>query len=366
MGALDDLAAALYGQQVQKAIAADNNYTQLAQVPDAISGLITNAAVQTPGKYDTKDIILGALLSGTTSGLLSGAGENYQNVLTKRYQDSAISAAQGNEPTNEGLSPSLFKAAKDTGSMFRAKQAAETRDLLQRATLQDPVKAEMAKQLHPELYGLPGSQPAENPSQSKNQDAIKAQVDDLIQNYGGDEVRQRQAKGAKIEKTQKDKDTQIAAQQGIDDIDRLINLSSGLPSSMSGRFIEGISPLTNNTNKFDDYSTSVAGSLAKLKEGRVNETVLKMYQDSMARQPGDSPADIKERLVNAQLWLNRIAQGDMKAMNMDPAEFAAARGVEPSKIGISGGSTTPTSSTLPSVGSTFNGEKVLSIKKISK
>jgi len=161
MGALDDLAAALYGQQIQKAISADNNYTQLAQVPDAISGLITNAAVQTPGKYDTKDIILGALLSGTTSGLLSGAGENYQNVLTKRYQDAVTESAKGNEPENQGLSPSLFKSAKDAGSLFRTKSAQESIDL-QKAGILERIKAKNSELGKLDAYDNGNDSPSDN------------------------------------------------------------------------------------------------------------------------------------------------------------------------------------------------------------
>ena len=74
--------------------------------------------------------------------------------------------------------------------------------------------------------------------------------------------------------------------------------------------------------------------MAKQLEGRVNETVLKSYLGSIGRQTGDSLDDVRARLVNAQLWLARIAQGDTSALKLDASEFAKARGVDPRAIGI--------------------------------
>lgn len=146
----------------------------------------------------------------------------------------------------------------------------------------------------------------------------------------------------KKDRTIKSKDTATAALGGIESLDRLVNMVDTLPKTMLGRFAQGVSPLTNSTNFFDDQVKTQAAALAKQLEGRVNETVLKTYTDSLARHEGDSPEDIKARLVNAQLWLSRIAQGDKDAPNIDALQFAIKRGVNPVQIGIAPPSQAPT------------------------
>lgn len=138
----------------------------------------------------------------------------------------------------------------------------------------------------------------------------------------------------KVDRTTKSKDTSIAAQSGIESLDRLLSMSKNLPDSMAIRELKSHSPLTNEVNFFDAQTTAVANALAKQLEGRVNETVLATYKESIARHAGDTKQDIANRLVNAQLWLTRIAQGDTKAMNLDAAEFAKSRGVDPKAIGV--------------------------------
>lgn len=124
MGSIEDLASALYSDQIQKQIAAENSYYNLQQVPDAVSGLLTQAAVKNPGQFSTKDLIVGALLSGGASGLLGGFGDKYQSTLTNRYQDVLGGAMRGSTPaeSSSGLSPSLFRGASNAGSIFRIKQ----------------------------------------------------------------------------------------------------------------------------------------------------------------------------------------------------------------------------------------------------
>lgn len=151
MGSIEDLASALYSDQIQKQIAAENSYYNLQQVPDAVSGLLTQAAVKNPGQFSTKDLIVGALLSGGASGLLGGFGDKYQSTLTNRYQDVLGGAMRGSTPaeSSSGLSPSLFRGASNAGSIFRIKQAlandqaqTDLQNDIKKASVIEGVKAE--------------------------------------------------------------------------------------------------------------------------------------------------------------------------------------------------------------------------------
>jgi len=131
MGALEDLAATLLGDQTQQAIAAENPYYRLRAVPDQTSELLGQVAQKAPGRYKTRDLAIAGGLSGLVSGLLGGQGDSYQQTLTDRLANATGQAAQGMAPSAEGLSPSLFSRAQRTGSLWRVQNGLEGRKVKQ-------------------------------------------------------------------------------------------------------------------------------------------------------------------------------------------------------------------------------------------
>ena len=122
MGAIEDLAAALVGQQAQGAIKAENPYYGFGDIGDQLGGVITKAAGS--GRYSTKDILIPALLSGLTSGIFKGAGDQYQSTLTDRYQKAALGLSNGQDVTAESsqLPPSLFRNVDSGVKVFKLQQ----------------------------------------------------------------------------------------------------------------------------------------------------------------------------------------------------------------------------------------------------
>ena len=116
MGVLEDLAASLVTNEAQKAIAGDNTYYNLKAVPDQIGGLMQNLATQAPGRFSTGELTTGSLVTGLLSGLLGGAGDNYQTTLTDRYSNIVKNAIGGTPSVDDGgLSSGLFKQANQSG-----------------------------------------------------------------------------------------------------------------------------------------------------------------------------------------------------------------------------------------------------------
>lgn len=125
MGAIEDLVAGLIGAPAQKAIAEENYYYKFGAVPDALSGSIQQIASQAPGRFSTKDLLIGSLLTGLTGGIFKGLGDTYQNKLTTRYLDNANSLLAGDESNPQGLPPSLFRANQDVVRMFQMRKGLE-------------------------------------------------------------------------------------------------------------------------------------------------------------------------------------------------------------------------------------------------
>ena len=389
MGAIEDYVAALAGPEIQKQIAAQNPYFQLQGVPDTISQLTQQMAMPTrgpqglvPSQYKTGDLITLGLLGGLGSGLLGGLGQDYQGTLTDRYQQALLGSASGLPVDSSNLPPSLFRTAQDQARAFQLKKGLELKDLINKEKITNPEQAQEAQALYPEMFGgkataVPLKSETElfneamqtgDTSQLRNAEHIKTVMQ--FGAKGAATLAAQDARQAAIEAKKEAvaaKSPAIAAMGGIESMDRLINMVDTLPDNRGIKAFEGVLPITNSVNFFDDQAKSVSAALAKQLEGRVNEVVLKSYMTSMARQTGDTNQDIKNRLVNAQLWLSRIAQGDTKALKMDPAEFARQRGVDPSTIGIreTGGSIAKSSpSAAPAVGGIFDGKKITSVERI--
>lgn len=126
MGALEDLALAISGQDVQQQVAAENPYYRFQGIPDAVGGIAQRAAGS--GKYGIGETALVGGLSGLLSGVLGGAGDRYQNTLTDRYRGAIFSSLAGNDSKPEGLPDSLFNIAKNRASLFAAQRALQNAD----------------------------------------------------------------------------------------------------------------------------------------------------------------------------------------------------------------------------------------------
>jgi len=113
MSSLEELAAALLGEDTQKVIATQNPYYALQAVPEQIGGLTEQLVTQAPTRFSAKEYLPWAVGSGLLSGLLGSAGQDYQNTLTGRY----LQAAMGQKP--QGYLPSgLFGSAARQGGLF--------------------------------------------------------------------------------------------------------------------------------------------------------------------------------------------------------------------------------------------------------
>jgi len=129
MAGLEELAAALMGEQTQGIIRAENPYYRLQSVPQQIGDLTIKTIASNPGKVKTKDALMFGLLSGLGSGVLGGMGDNYQQTLTDRYAGAVKDSMLGNAPSEDGLSANLFGSATRAGNLFKVSQALEDRKL---------------------------------------------------------------------------------------------------------------------------------------------------------------------------------------------------------------------------------------------
>lgn len=135
MGAIEDFALALMGPQTQQAIAAENPYYRgqgaVDSMTDTAFNVIANNARQRGRVPTIKEALIPSLVGGLASGIFKGVGDQHQNTLLDRYQKTMLDLQSGNVPTAEasGLSPSLFKSAKDNSSIFAIKRGLENQAL---------------------------------------------------------------------------------------------------------------------------------------------------------------------------------------------------------------------------------------------
>lgn len=143
---LQDFVSALLSDQMQKNLAAENPYYRLQAAPVAIGQALAQNAGDLPGS--TKEKLGWALGTGLISGMLGGAGDEYQNVLSDRYQNAIFGGSDGSD-----LSPNLFNAAKRQRSLLSAnamfKAAEDKKDILKNL-LSDPQKIAYLREIAPE------------------------------------------------------------------------------------------------------------------------------------------------------------------------------------------------------------------------
>lgn len=136
MGAIDDLAAALVGQQSQAQIEAANPYREAQAIPDQIGNFVVSSAAKNPNT-SLGDIAGTALLSGLFGGAIKNYGDQYSATLNNRLQAAFAADAQGQTPnSDEYLPPSLLTTAKNQASMFKLRSALENAQLDTNATRQ--------------------------------------------------------------------------------------------------------------------------------------------------------------------------------------------------------------------------------------
>lgn len=122
MANLEDLAAQLFGGATQQLIAAENPYYTGRDTADQIASLALQTAARNPNAK-VGETALWAGLSGLASGLFGGAGDNYQNTLTDRYNQYVLGGSDGSD-----LSRGLFGSADRQKKLFQAAQQIEQRD----------------------------------------------------------------------------------------------------------------------------------------------------------------------------------------------------------------------------------------------
>ena len=118
MATLEELAAALLGQQTQANIAAENPYYRGRDVFDTVGNSAIKIAASDPTRYGAGETAAAAGVSGLLSGLFGSAGDSYQNTLTGRYTD----VIAGKNPTGEGLPAGLFGQADRQKTLFGLQQ----------------------------------------------------------------------------------------------------------------------------------------------------------------------------------------------------------------------------------------------------
>lgn len=181
MASIDDLVAALAGQDTQAAIAAENPYFQFKSAPDLIGQAVPKMLAQDPGKYSTKQALALALGSGLLSGTLQSFGNDYQNTLTDRFNKTALDVATGKPRGSEYLPANLFRRANDAVSIFQTKKALEQQK--SKEDLQLAIDNKITELNDPEL------QAAEK----------KAKIDDLMTQFDPAIVNAQIAREARLE-----------------------------------------------------------------------------------------------------------------------------------------------------------------------
>ena len=125
MGSLEALAAQLMGADVQKQIAEQNPYYQFQAVPNAWNQSLQG--YQPTSRSEMWQKAAAQSLGGLLGAGLQGFGEQYQNTLQDRYENSLASAIAGRENPS-GLPQGLFGLAKRGGSLWNMLGAAKEQE----------------------------------------------------------------------------------------------------------------------------------------------------------------------------------------------------------------------------------------------
>ena len=183
MASLEQLVASLFGDQSQQLIAAENPYYRGRDTADAIGDLGLKMVGADPTRYGLGEIALVSGLSGLASGLFGQKGDQYQQVLTDRFQNVASGVDSGGE-----LSPNLFGAANQQRRLFNTQSKIDQRDLA-REIMKKGLETEAGELGKLRAYGeTPGGAGASlmNPATQKQFDLetkIGADFDKKAQDY---------------------------------------------------------------------------------------------------------------------------------------------------------------------------------------
>lgn len=182
MANIDQLALLLAGGPSAESLAAENPYSYFQKVPDQIGALTEQLAVQAPGRFSTRDLMISALASGLGSGFLGDLSKGYDTTLTDRYKNAVTAFASGRPITEEvsQLPPGLYGDSKKAGDLFAAADRINLTDLFRTSALQqaqedyrtdkalktklvegmldeNPYTADKAKKMFNQLYGAKGA-----------------------------------------------------------------------------------------------------------------------------------------------------------------------------------------------------------------
>ena len=133
----DDLskyAEMILGTPDAQAIAAENPLYSFAKIPETISDVALRSYYQLPAEKQKLGELVGITgLGGLLSGVLGGFGDEYQNTLTNRYHDVFNRMMKGESPSiqESGLPEGLFNKAEKAANLWKIKRTLDTISRLQ-------------------------------------------------------------------------------------------------------------------------------------------------------------------------------------------------------------------------------------------
>jgi hypothetical protein len=142
MTTLEELAAALYGESAQTDIKAENPYYSYSSIPVKLGSSAMDAYSKDPSSIRVGEALGYNALGSFLSGMLQGAGDDYQQTLTNRYTDTVLKKMLGQSTEGSDLPSGLFGKAENTAKLFQMKRGLEQADLLQKAELEKKGKEE--------------------------------------------------------------------------------------------------------------------------------------------------------------------------------------------------------------------------------
>lgn len=144
------------------ASAASNPYAPISSAADNFNQLMLGLVSKNPTNFSVGDVIAPALIGGLVSGISGGLGDQYkadQGALARNVLADALAGRTLAAP--DGVSPSVFNAASNTGESLKLAQdltsQAEIKQQATKKVIDDPLAAEISKRLGgPDLYALAG------------------------------------------------------------------------------------------------------------------------------------------------------------------------------------------------------------------
>lgn len=142
------IAALLLGGPSEAAATAANPYIPFQNVANQTGDIITQLTTQAPGKFSTRDLIIGALGSGLAGGVLGNLKDSYASKVNDRYLNAVSGMAGLNEmlglpaqdsaitQESSGLTPSLFSEAQNKASLWKGINAIQDAQAQQESTIE--------------------------------------------------------------------------------------------------------------------------------------------------------------------------------------------------------------------------------------